>query len=75
MIQRVKKFIQDYRFGLSEFADGIGLGRHRLYSRLKGITAWTAPEIIRFHDYLEKEGVTVDLEELTRMCAADHGSE
>ena len=74
-MQRVKGFITKHRFQIGAVGKGVGIGRHRVHSRLTGLTAWTAPEVVRFHSYLAGEGVTVDLGELTRMCAADHGSE
>jgi hypothetical protein len=75
MKHRVREFIKEKRFKVNDIGDGFGLGRNKAWSRLAGRTAWTAPEVVRFHAYLESEGVTVDLEELTRMCAADHGGE
>ena len=75
MGKRIKAFITKHRFQFKTIAAGIGIDVQLLNRRLSGETAWTAPEVVQFHGYLETEGVTVDLGELTRMCAADHGSE
>ena len=75
MGKQVRAFISKHRFQLKMIAAAIGVTRQRLHRRLVGATAWTAPEVVQFHGYLETEGVAVDLGELTRMCAADHGSE
>jgi plasmid maintenance system antidote protein VapI len=75
MATLMREFITRYRFRIGDIAKGIDISRHRVNTRVEGIKAWTAPEIIRFHKYLESEGVTVDLGELTRMCAADHKAE
>lgn len=75
MKQLVKKFMKENRFRIGVMSKDIGLDRHRVHRRLTGINAWTAPEVVRFHGYLESEGVTIDLGELTRMCAADHRGE
>ena len=75
MPQSVKELIAKHRFTNRMLRTALGRSRHQVNGRLSGASPWTAPEVVRFHKYLKSQGVNVDLGKLTRMCAADHGSE
>lgn len=67
----VRLFLKAERFQNTMVSKGIRMSKERLQRRLAGRTPWTAPEVVKFHAYLESRGVSVDLGELTLMCARD----
>ena len=73
MVKRIRTFLKKHRFQIKTIGAAIGVDRQMLHRRLIGQTPWTAPEIVRFHAYLEDHGVKIDLGKLTRECAADYG--
>ena len=71
-MRNIKAFIAKHRIRVSGISEAIGATRQLISRRLAGTTAWTAIEVVQFHAYLESEGVSVDLGELTRACASDY---
>ena len=72
MANFIRNLKTKHRFTGTVVAAGIGVKPAVIYERMRGSAAWTAPEVVRFYEYLVSNDVDVDLGELTRMCAADH---